>query len=117
MHHGQIARVEPAAREGATGRVQVAVVAEHDVIAADNHLSDGGAVTWYVAHVVVHDTQPLTHHRSHSLARAQPLLLRGGPIVPVGVPRADRDWPVRLGQAVQMRYRHVELSGAREERR
>lgn len=54
MHYGIIAGVEPAAGEGLGGGLGIVVVADHDVVAAHDHLTHGLAVGGDVVHVFVH---------------------------------------------------------------
>ena len=55
VQHADVARMEPAAAKGLGGRLRIAVVAAHDVVAAHHDLAQGGPVIGDIAHLLVDD--------------------------------------------------------------
>jgi hypothetical protein len=68
VHHGEVARVKPAAAESPLRGVGIAVVPGHHVVSAHDDLAHARAVRGDVAHVGVHNAERLCDDRSHALA-------------------------------------------------
>ena len=102
VHDGQVAGVEPAAGEGARGRLRVAVVALHGVVAAHDHLAQGLAVGGDVAHLVVDDADVVGDEVADALPGLDPRPFLRGKQVPVRLPLADGVRAVDLGQPVDV---------------
>ena len=117
MHDAEVARVEPAARERLRGRLGIAEVALHHVVAAHHDLADRRAVGGHVAQLVVDDAQVHGVVERHALPRHHPRAALDVERLPLALHLAVDVGPVGLGEAVEVGHAHAERVHAREERR
>src|ERR1019366_3259833 len=98
VHHREVTGVEPATGEGFSGRLRVTVVPEHDVVPAHDDLAERRAVGGHVAHHLVDHPDLLGDDGRHPLPGLTHGLVFIGKRIPVGIPGADGDRPIGLGQ-------------------
>src|SRR5215217_52085 len=102
MHDRQIPGVEPAAGEGAGGRLRIAIVALHGVVAAHEYLAQGLAIGGDISHLVVDDADIVRDEVADSLPGLHPRPLFRGKQVPLWLPLADGVWAIDFGEPVDV---------------
>jgi hypothetical protein len=117
IHHAEVAGAKPAVGAGLLRRFFVAVVAEHQVVAAHRDLAHRLGIGRHVVAVAVDDANLARDDVADALARLQSRLLGDAQLRPVRAPLADDARPVGLGQAIEVGDVHAELGEALEQRR
>ena len=117
MHHPQVARVVPATAERLGRRCLVVEVAEHHVVAPQNHLTERLAVGRHIDHLLVHYAWRLCLDHGHTLSRFQLRALLRAELIPSILMLVDRKGPIHLGEAVDMHHVNPERLQLRNHRR
>src|SRR5882724_5279642 len=103
LHHREIARAEPAAREGVLGRPAVLEVALHGDVAAEHDLAHALAVRGNGLHGLrIHHRQSLLHEIAHPLAAVPLGALADIEALPFLLLRAHGRGAVHLGEPVHV---------------